>query len=105
MQTIRGSVRGYLMLPKADSQVYPRWGVGAEAGGSFRPGIEKIYSPVVYGYLYGYLPGFTRTQGLRLSASAQHQLPTGAPFGENSITVQPRGFTGSPPWRTSPISC
>ena len=92
MQTLRGSVRGYWMLPKADSQIYPRWGVGAETGGSFRPGIGKIYSPVMYGYLYGYLPGFTRTQGLRLSASAQHQIPTGAPFGENSVTVWPRGF-------------
>lgn len=95
MQTLRGSVRGYWMLPKADSQVYPRWGVGAETGGSFRPGIGKIYSPVMYGYLYGYLPGFSRTQGLRLSASAQHQIPTGAPFGENSVTVWPRGFTAA----------
>ena len=95
MQTLRGSVRGYWMLPKADSQVYPRWGIGAETGGSFRPGIGKIYSPVMYGYLYGYLPGFTRTQGLRLSASAQHQIPTGAPFGENSVTVWPRGFTAA----------
>ena len=95
MQALHGSVRGYWMLPTAESQVYPRWGVGAETGGSFRPGIGKIYSPVMYGYLYGYLPGLTRTQGLRLSASAQHQIPTGAPFGENSVTVWPRGFTAA----------
>ena len=95
MQTLRGSVRGYLMLPKAESQVYPRWGVGAETGGSVRPGLGKIYSPVWYGYLYGYLPGFSRTQGLRLTALAQYQLPTGAPFGENSVTIQPRGFTSA----------
>ena len=93
MQTLRGSVRGYLMLPKADSQVYPRLGIGAETGGSVRPGLGKIYSPTWYGYLYGYLPGFTRTQGLRLTASAQYQIPTGAPFGENGINIQPRGFT------------
>ena len=95
MQTFRASVRGYRMLPAAESQVYPRWGIGAETGGSFRPGLGKIYSPVWYGYLYGYLPGITKTQGLRLSASAQYQLPTGAPFGENSITIQPRGFTAA----------
>ena len=93
MQTLRGAVRGYLMLPKADSQVYPRLGIGAETGGSVRPGLGKIYSPAWYGYLYGYLPGFTRTQGLRLTASAQYQIPTGAPFGENGINIQPRGFT------------
>ena len=95
MQTIRSSVRGYWMIPKAESQVYPCWGIGAEAGGSFRPGLIKVYSPVWYGYLYGYVPGFTRTQGFKLSASVQYQQPTGAPFGENSITIQPRGFTSA----------
>ena len=95
MQTFRASVRGYRMLPTAESQVYPRWGFGAETGASFRPGLTKIYSPVWYGYLYGYLPGFTSTQGLRLSATAQYQLPTGAPFGENSVTILPRGFTSA----------
>ena len=95
MQTLRASVRGYRMLPTAESQVYPRWGIGAETGASFRPGLTKIYTPIWYGYLYGYLPGFTRTQGLRLSATAQYQLPTGAPFGENSVTILPRGFTSA----------
>ena len=95
MQTFRSSVRGYWMIPGAESQVYPCWGVGAEIGNSFRPGLTKIYSPVSYAYLYGYLPGFTRTQGIRLSASAQYQIPTGAPFGENSITILPRGFTSA----------
>ena len=95
MQSFRASVRGYRMLPTAESQVYPRWGIGAETGASFRPGLTKIYSPVWYGYLYGYLPGITRTQGLRLSATAQYQLPTGAPFGENSVTILPRGFTSA----------
>lgn len=95
MQSLRASVRGYRTLPAADSQVYPRWGVGAEAGASFRPGLAHIYAPVSYAYLYGYLPGFTRTQGLRLTALGQWQLPNGAPFGENSVSVWPRGFTAT----------
>ena len=95
MQTLRGSVRGYMMLPKADSQVYPRWGIGAETGASVRPGLAKIYTPLAYGYLYGYMPGLTTTQGIRLSALAQVQLPTGAPFGENAVQIQPRGFTAA----------
>ena len=45
--------------------------------------------------MYGYLPGFTRTQGLRLSALAQVQLPSGAPFGENTVQIMPRGFTSA----------
>ena len=95
MQSLRGSVRGYIMLPTAESQVYPRWGIGAEAGASFRPGLASIYTPLAYGYLYGYLPGFTRTQGLRLSALAQVQLPSNAPFGENTVQIMPRGFTSA----------
>ena len=93
MQSLRGSVRGYWMLPTAGSQVFPRWGVGAETGASLRPGLSRIYAPVWYNYLYGYLPGFTRTQGFRLTASAQYQPSTDAPFGENSINIAPRGFT------------
>jgi hypothetical protein len=84
-----------MTLPTADSQVYPRWGIGAEAGASVRPGLSKIYTPLAYAYLYGYVPGFTRTQGLRLSALAQVQLPTDAPFGENTVQVMPRGFTSA----------
>jgi hypothetical protein len=95
MQSLRGSVRGYWMLPRAESQVYPRWGIGAETGASLRPGLAKIYSPVWYGYLYGYVPGFTRRQGLRLTAIGQQQFYTGAPFGENSVQVFPRGFTSA----------
>ena len=95
MQTLRASVRGYRMLPRPDSRIYPRWGIGAETGASVRPGLAKIYSPVVYGYLYGYLPGLTRTQGLNLTATAQYQLPTGAPFGETGVQVLPRGFTAA----------
>lgn len=95
MQNLRGSLRGYCMLPAADSQVYPRIGIGAEVGAALRPGLSHIYSPLCYGYLYGYLPGFTRTQGLRLSAIAVQQLPTGAPFGESGVSFIPRGFTSA----------
>ena len=95
MQTFRGSLRAYMMLPRAESQTYPRWGLGVETGASLRPGMTGIYSPVWYGYVYGYVPGFTRRQGLRLTALGQQQLPTGAPFGENSVSIAPRGFTSA----------
>ena len=95
MQNLRGSLRGYWMQPAAESQVYPRLGIGAEIGGSFRPGLTGFYSPACYGYLYGYLPGLTRTQGLRLSAIGTQQLCPGAPFGEYGVSVIPRGFTAT----------
>ena len=92
MQTLRGGVRGYRMLPTAESRVYPRFGIGLEAGASFKPGLTHIYSPIWYSYLYGYLPGITKTQGLRLTAIGQFQIPTGAPIGDNVVQVIPRGF-------------
>ena len=93
MQKLTASMRGYMMLSRAESQVYPRFGIGAEAGWSGRPGLMNVFTPSVYGYLYGYLPGFTRVQGLRLTAIAQHQLDRGRAFGENHVTVMPRGFS------------
>jgi hypothetical protein len=83
------------MLPTADSQVYPRLGIGLEAGGNLRPGLTHRYSPTYYGYAYAYLPGITRTQGLRMTLTGQAQVPTGAPFGENSVVIWPRGFTSA----------
>ena len=95
MQAVRASVRGYLMLPTAETQVYPRLGIGLEAGGNLRPGLTHRYAPTYYGYAYGYLPGLTRTQGLRLTAIGQAQVPTDAPFGENTVVIWPRGFTSA----------
>lgn len=93
MQHLSASVRGYAMLARAHSQAYPRLGLGLEAGISFRPGITDVFAPVVYGYAYGYLPGFVREQGLRLSCTLQHQLRRGEPlFGEMSTATLPRGF-------------
>ena len=95
MQRVQGSVRGYWTLSTAESQVYPRLGIGAEAGGSARPGLTHRYSPSVYAYAYGYLPGITRTQGLRLTVVGQAQIPTGAAFGESAVVFWPRGFTAA----------
>ena len=96
MQLVSASVRGYVMLARAHSQVYPRLGLGLEAGFSLRPGITDVFAPVAYAYAYGYLPGFVREQGLRLTTTLQHQLRSGAQmFGEMRTTTLPRGFQAS----------
>lgn len=94
MQRLSASVRGYAILSRADNQVYPRLGIGAEVGATFRPGLDNVFTPSVYAYLYGYLPGLWRTQGLRLTAMAQHQMmPAGRLyFGELGANILPRGF-------------
>ena len=91
-QRLTASVRGYAMLPKAESQVYPRLGIGAEVGFGFRPGVSSLFEPNLYGYLYGYLPGITTRQGLKLSAMVQHHLGN-ALFPENYVSTAPRGYS------------
>lgn len=93
-QTLSVSARGYAMLPTAKSMVYPRCGVGLEGGVLFRPFNLTHFRPVVFGYAYAYLPGFWRTQGVKLTSTLQHQLG-GATFGDMSVNVLPRGYDSS----------
>ena len=94
MQQLTASARGYVMLPTPRSLTYPRWGIGLEGGVSLRPWTLQHFRPVVYGYTYAYLPGFWRTQGLKLTGTVQHQLGD-ATFGDISVAVLPRGFNTS----------
>ena len=97
LRTLDASLRGYVMRQKAPSQVFPSLGFGAELGFHFRPGHSKAYNPTAYLYTYGYLPGFTARQGLRLSASMEVWY---GPYEEGGImdgavTAIPRGFVGT----------
>lgn len=94
LQRASASVRGYYMRDRAQSQTYPRWGIGAEAGLSLRPGLTQLFRPNLYGYLYGYLPGLFRTQGLKLSAMLQAQTgpADGMHYTEMSASILPAGF-------------
>lgn len=86
------SLRGYVMQGIPSSCIYPRWGIGMEAGVSSRLGIDNILSPNMYAYAYGYVPGIIRTHGIRLSAKYQHHLGN-ALFMENFTDMAPRGFS------------
>ena len=90
MQSLYLSARGYVVRPVAHSQVYPSLGVGAEFGYHWRLGLEDLYSPQAYAYLYGYLPGFAPEQGWRLTALYQHQFS--ALHAENAVKTRPRGM-------------
>ena len=94
LQTLDASIRGYVMRQKAPSQVFPSLGFGAELGFHFRPGHMKAYNPTAYLYTYGYLPGFTARQGLRLTASMEVWYGPYEEGGimEGALTAIPRGF-------------
>jgi hypothetical protein len=95
MQSFAASLRGYVMESRGESQPYPRYGIGAETGVFLRPGIAKIFSPSVYGYMYGYLPGFTQVQGLRLNLLGEYLFMGENMFSEIRVNCAPRGFSSS----------
>lgn len=97
LQTLDFSVRGYILRSTAEAQVWPSLGIGAEAGVHTRPGLSEIFSNTAYIYTYGYLPGFTARQGLKLTASAEFSLGNGSMLStpEGSLSPVPRGFAGT----------
>lgn len=95
MQYLRGNLRAYSVLGTSNSCVYPRWGIGAELGVSSMLAAMDYYSPMGYAYVYGYVPGFARTHGIRLSALYQTKLKD-SPFGQRTVSIMPRGFVGTP---------
>ena len=93
---LTGSLRGYSVLSTPSSAAYPRWGIGAEVGMSANLECSKILSPMGYAYMYGYVPGFTREQGLKLSVMLQQKLDYGSIFGMPMVNVLPRGLASTP---------
>ncbi len=100
-QNVSASATLYGTLSVTNSAVFPRWGGGVQGGVSIPAGMTHWYSPVAYGYAYGYFPGFTREQGLKMTALYQTQIPSNengkiyrnAIFHTGAAGVLPRGFT------------
>ena len=95
-QTISASLRGYTVLPTANSQVYPRWGIGAEVGAYSSIESYNVFSPMGYAYAYGYVPGIIRTHGMKLTATYQTKLRHKSPFSQQIVDILPRGLSSNP---------
>lgn len=120
-QTLNASLLYYSLLPTTTSAEYPRWGFGAEAGmfmglysksayrsspteggylakdPKFEFGYSDVISPLCFARVFGYFPGFTKEQGLKLSAIWQHKVNPNAFFGQ-SLAIMPRGFESKYPF-------
>lgn len=90
---VTASLRGYTMMNTASSNVYPKWGIGAEGGLSMRPGLTSILTPDLFALIYGYLPGIGETHGIRVSSLMQYQME--APFSDQYTRVLPRGYVAA----------
>ena len=92
LSRVTASIRGYAMLGTARSAIYPRWGIGAEAGYGLRPGATAMLSPSAFAYVYGYVPGLLDTHGIKLTA--MHQERFAGRFADDFVNTLPRGMTG-----------
>ena len=84
-------VRGYIMETTPTSRIWPRWGIGAEAGVNGRPEMLSVFCPNFYSYIYGYIPGAWQTHGIRFTAMYERRFDTG-PYCEACMVTAPRGF-------------
>ena len=80
------------MLGTPNSAVYPKWGIGIEAGATGSLGLSRFISPMGYLYGYGYIPGVVPQQGLKLSVMYQRKLSPKAYFGQATVEMVPRGL-------------
>jgi len=94
LQSVTASVSGFIMQPTPSSLVYPKKGIGLQMGYHQRIGLRRVYSAGLYSYLYGYLPGFARTHGLKLTATMQQTF--WAFYTENIVSMSPRGLSEDP---------
>lgn len=90
--------RWYSMLGKSKRQLSPRLGFGLELDG--RKSIDANGGrDLAYIYAYGYVPGFTRDQTLKLTASHQHQWNKDEGttlYYLSNLASMPRGYSKMP---------
>ena len=100
-QSLSGYLRAYASMGTAESAYYPRWGIGAELGGSFSFWYPFTH-PTAFAYLYGYTPGVFSSHGLRLTAKYQQQLRGEQTMFYNTMTsTLPRGYANAEDLLTS----
>lgn len=97
MHSLSGSVRAYTMQATPNSAVYPRWGIGVEAGASGGLESSSLLSPMGYFYTYGYVPGIMREHGIKLTAISQFKLNRNSVFGQTIVSTLPRGLASNGP--------
>ncbi|MBO4446840.1 MAG: hypothetical protein J5764_01800 [Bacteroidales bacterium] len=92
LMRLGGQFRAYLVSPTPQSCTYPKFGAGFVAGYSSRLGLGDTFKSNAYVMVYGYLPGFWKTQGIRLSAITEQKI---GDYGvsEPVASTAPRGFT------------
>lgn len=85
-------LNAYALCPASKAQAFPRWGIGGSLQASQTPGGGDDFGGVIGGSLYGYLPGFQFSQGLKWSATYQWQAVAKHRYYSDNLFALPRGY-------------
>ena len=85
-------IRYYSMLPRTKTALMPRLGIGLELRGAYARGNLNNSGVLGYMHAYGYLPGITKQQGIKLSAEYQYQTGDGNNGSITNLAKMPRGY-------------
>lgn len=91
-------LRYFRMLGTARAAIFPRHGGSLSAAFNMPILGRSVYSPLAFMSGYLYFPGFTRSQGFKLSGVLQHQfLGNGEGLLSESMAALPRGYKVAKP--------
>lgn len=85
-------VRWYMMLPQTKTALMPRLGLGLEFRGAYAKGNLNNSGLLGYLHAYGYLPGITKQQGIKLDVQYQYQTGDGNNGSITNLAKMPRGY-------------
>ena len=77
----------------ARSEIFPRWGFGGFAAWRGALDAGENMGSQGYWHVYGYIPGFAPTHGIKLSYSSQKQNNAGKMYYMGNIATMPRGWS------------
>ena len=95
--SIEAGVRWSSVIPRPRSAIMPRLGLGMEVKGACVVGPDTGIARSLYGYAYGYVPGFTQLQGFKFTASGQKRFDDwSAAAAARTLAKMPRGYKSMP---------
>ena len=93
--SITSALQFYVMRDISHSGIYPQWGIGGVAKLKYALDGGENFGNASSLHLYGYLPGFAATHGIKLAASVQHQNVAGKNYYLGNLVNMPRGYKES----------
>lgn len=90
--TVSPALQFYVMRDKAYAGIFPRWGIGGVAKLGFAINGGENFGSAASLYMYGYLPGFGATHGIKVAAGVQKQNVEGKNYYMGNMVSMPRGY-------------